>query len=96
MKTIPAHVGPKSPVVTQKLVGDLEGQGKTQGQVCEGEVYHEDDRRRLGAGAHDEDPHGKAVSNQVDDCDQHVADRRDDAGLRILKKGQGGVVQVAA
>lgn len=83
-------------MVTHELVGDLEGQGKTEGQVRESEINHEDDRCRLRAGAHDEDPHGKAVSNQVDDCDQHVDDRRDGAGLLILKEGQRGVVQVAA
>lgn len=82
-------------MVTLKLVGDLERQGNTEDQVREGEINHEDDRCRLG-GADDEDPHGKAVSNQVDGCDQHVDDRCDDATVHILKKGQGGVVEVAA
>lgn len=86
-------------MVTQELVGDLEGQANTEGQVREGEINHEDDRCRLGAGAHDENPQGKDVSNQVDDRDQRVEDRRDDGGLPILKKRQGQqgvVVQVAA
>lgn len=96
---IPAHVGPKSPVVTLELIGDLEGQGRAKGQVREGEMNHKDDRCLLGAGVPDEDPQGEDVPHQVDDRDQRVEDRRDDARLLILNKRQGqqgGVVQVAA
>lgn len=74
-------------MVTLKLVGDLERQGSAEGQVSESEINHKDDRGRLGGGTDEEDPHGKAVSNQVDGRDHCVDDRRDNADARILKKG---------
>lgn len=75
-----------------KLVGDLKGQGGTKGQVGEGEMNHEDDGGSLGRGTEDEDPHGKAISYQVNGNNDHVDERDDDAVVCVLKQGQGGVV----
>ena len=71
---IPAHAGPQGPVVSSELVGDLEGQGGSQGQVSQGQVDHEDDGGGLGRGAEQQQPHGEAVSAQVDHSDHHVDD----------------------
>lgn len=81
-------------MITLKLVGDLKGQGSSEGQVGDGEINHEDDGGSLGGGTEEEDPHGKAVSYQVDGGDYCVDDRGGDAGLYIQKQGQGGVVQL--
>lgn len=91
-----AHIGSQVPVVSLELVGNLKGQGSAEGQVGEGEVNHEDDGGRLRPGAEDEQPHGKAVSHQVDGGDNHVDDRNDDAGADTLKQGQGRVVELGA
>lgn len=91
-----AHVGSQFPVVSLELVGDLKGQGSAKGQVGEGEIYHEDDGWGLGGGAEDEEPHGKAISDQVDGSDDYVDDRDGNAGVPIHKQGQSGVVQLEA
>lgn len=87
-----AHTASQSPVVSLKLVGDLKGQGSAEGQVSEGEINHEDDGDRLGRGTEEEDPHGKAISYQVNGNDDHVDDRDGNAGVCALKQVQGGVV----
>lgn len=92
MEGIPAHLGSQSPVIPLELVGDLKWQGYAQGQVSEGEINHEDDGGSLGGGTEDEDPHGEAISYQVDGSDKHVDDRDGNAGVCILEQGQGGVV----
>lgn len=79
-------------MVSLELVGDLEGQGSAQGQVGEGEINHEDDGGSLRRRAEEEEPHGKAISYQVNGSNQNVHDRDGDAGVYILKQVQGGVV----
>lgn len=82
-------------MVSLELVGNLKGQGRTKGQIGEGEINHEDDGGRLGGGTKDEEPHGKPIPYQVNDSDDHVDDRNGNAGVYILKQGQSGVVQFA-
>lgn len=91
---IPAHAGPKRPVVATKLISYLKGQGNAKGQVCEGQMNHEYDGDRLGGGTEEQDPQGKGISNEVDSSDHRVHDRDGNAGVYICKQGKGGVVQV--
>ncbi len=83
-QSIPATRGSQTPVIHLKLVGDLKGQGSAQGQVSEGEINHEDDGGSLGVGTEEEDPHGKAISNQVNGSNDDVDDRDGNAGVCIL------------
>lgn len=91
---IPAHSGPKRPVVILKLISYLEGQSNAKGQISEGQMNHKYDGDCLGGGTEQQDPHGKAVSDQVDNSDHHVNDRDGNAGVYIRKQGKSGVVQV--
>lgn len=75
-----------------ELVGDLKGQGSPEGQVGEGEINHEDDGWSLWGGTEQEEPHGKAISYQVNGSDDHIDDGDGNAGVDILKQGQGGIV----
>lgn len=59
-------------------------------------MNHEDDGWRLGGGTEEQDPHGKAISCQVNGSDDHVDDRDGNAGVCTLKQVQGGVVQFDA
>jgi len=93
---VPAHLGPQVPVVPLELVGDLKGQHGAERQVGEGEINHEDDGRRLGGGAEDEEPHGEAISRQVDGGDDRVDDGDGDAGVGVEEQGPGGVVELEA
>ena len=68
-------------MVSFELVGDLEGQGSAESQVGEGEINHEDDGGSLRRRAEEEEPHGEAVSYQVNGSNNHVHDRDDDAGV---------------
>ncbi len=79
-------------MVSLELVGDLKGQGSPKGQVGEGEINHEDDGGSLGGGTEQEEPHGKAISYQVNGSDNNIDDGDGNAGVYILKQGQGGVV----
>lgn len=78
------------------LILDLEGQDEAQGQVSQGQVYHEDDGGSFGSGTEEEKPHGEAISCQVDDGDHDVDDGDSCAGCCVLEQGQGDVVQFGA
>lgn len=80
-------------MVSLELVGNLKGQSSAKGQVGEGEINHEDDGGGLRGSTEDEEPHGKAVSHQVDGSDEAIDDGDGNAGVYILKQGPGGVVQ---
>lgn len=59
-------------------------------------MNHEDDGGSLGGRTEEEDPNGKAISYQVNGNDDQVDERDGDAGVCVLKQGQGGVVQPGA
>lgn len=79
-------------MVSLELVGDLKGQGGPEENVGQGEINHKDDGRGLGVGAKDEEPHGEAISYQVNGSDHHIDGRDGDAGVYIQEQGPGGVV----
>ena len=79
-------------MVSLELVGDLKGQRSANSHVGEGEINHEDDGWGLWGGMEDEEPHGKAISYQVDDSDDHIDDRDGNAGVPTAQEGQSGVV----
>lgn len=78
------------------LIHDLEGQDEAQGQVSQGQVDHEDDGGSFGRRMEEEEPHGEAVSYQVDDGDHNVDNGDCCTGCYVLEQGQGGVVQFGA
>lgn len=87
-----AHFWSQIPLISLELVGDLKGQSSTESHVGKGKIYHEDDGGRLGRGTEEEEPHGQAISHQVNGRDEYVQSRDRDGGARILQKVYRGVV----
>lgn len=93
---LPAPAGSQSPIVSLQLVVDLERKGSAEGQVGEGEIDHENDGGGLWCGVEDEEPHGKAISYQVNGGNDGVDNRYDNACVYVLEYGQSVVAQFGA